>query len=105
MQPHGITLLAIRKAVCDYYGITVDQMLEKTRLARIAWPRHVGLHFARQLTGLSLMEIASTFNIKEHSAVLYALKKVKESAECYSSVRRDLELIEKQIKERTYCTL
>lgn len=102
MNPTGVTLLKIRKVVCDFYGITPEEICSRTRLNRIVWPRHVGLHFARKMTGLSLNEIASVFNIRQHGSVIHALKNVTNAMECYPSVRRDMDKIENHINERMY---
>ncbi len=92
-----ITLDNIIQKVCNAYGISIAQMLDKTRKQNIAFPRQVSMYLANLLIPqLSLKEIAEYFKRKDHTTVLHAKKLIE------NLFRNDQELriqIEKLIKE------
>jgi chromosomal replication initiator protein len=92
-----ITLDNIIQKVCNAYGISIPQMLDKTRKQNIAFPRQVAMYLANLLIPqLSLKEIAEYFKRKDHTTVLHAKKLIE------NLFRNDQELriqIEKLIKE------
>jgi chromosomal replication initiator protein len=72
----GTTIETIQQAVSAYYSVTLEELLSPTRAARVAWPRQVAIHLARQLTGASLKEIGRAFGGRNHATVLHACKRV-----------------------------
>ncbi len=72
----GLSVEQIQLTVAGRYGITVAELTSASRAARIAWPRHVALHLARELTSASLQEIGRAFGGRNHATVLHACKRV-----------------------------
>jgi chromosomal replication initiator protein len=70
------TIEAIQQAVSAYYSVTIEELLSPTRAARVAWPRQVAMHLARQLTGTSLKGIGHAFGGRNHATILHACKRV-----------------------------
>ncbi len=66
----------IQTAVAATYGITVAELLSESRTARVAWPRQVAIHLARELTASSTTTIGSAFGGRNHATVLHACKRV-----------------------------
>ena len=73
----SLTLEQIQAATAAYYDLTLDELLSTNRTARIAWPRQVALHLARELTPASLNEIGAGFG-RNHATVLHACKRVSD---------------------------
>jgi chromosomal replication initiator protein len=69
---------SIQKAVANFYDISVDEMLSQSRTARVAWPRQIAMHLARELTKASLNEIGASFGGRNHATILHACKRVAE---------------------------
>jgi chromosomal replication initiator protein len=69
------TLEQIQDAVCAVHGIAREELLSPRRSARIAQARQLAMYLARELTGLSLSEIARAFD-RDHTTVLHALRAV-----------------------------
>ena len=69
------TLTAIQDAVCEAEGLTLDELLSPRRSTRIARARQLAMYLARELTPLSLTEIARGFN-RDHTTVLHAIRTV-----------------------------
>ncbi|CAA9479532.1 MAG: Chromosomal replication initiator protein DnaA [uncultured Solirubrobacteraceae bacterium] len=71
------SISAIQEAVSRHYGIDVAALLASTRAAGVAWPRHVAMHLARELTGESLPAIGAAFGGRSHTTVLHACRRAR----------------------------
>jgi chromosomal replication initiator protein len=65
----------IQHAICKYFSLTRDELLSRSRAQRLAWPRHVAIYLARELTDHSLPVIGREFGGRDHSTVLNACKR------------------------------
>ncbi|HTX45931.1 MAG TPA: chromosomal replication initiator protein DnaA [Solirubrobacteraceae bacterium] len=73
-----ITIDRIQQAVGAHYEVSVDELRSSGRTARIAWPRQVAIHFARNLTRSSLEDIGAAFGGRNHATVIHACKRVSD---------------------------
>jgi chromosomal replication initiator protein len=72
------TIDTIQDAVCAHYSISRDELLSRSRAQRLAWPRHVAIYLARELTDHSLPVIGRQFGGRDHSTVLNACRRAGE---------------------------
>jgi chromosomal replication initiator protein len=63
--------------VCDYFGIKREQLLSKTRKREIALPRQLAMYFAKEFTNATFTKIGEEMGGKDHSTVMYAVKRSK----------------------------
>jgi chromosomal replication initiator protein len=77
IQDKLVNIDNIMKTVAEYYGQGVDELLEKTRKAKIAQARQVAMALTKELTNHSYTEIARAFGGRDHTTVLYAVKKIQ----------------------------
>lgn len=68
----------IQKQVAHYYNIRTQDMRSKVRKRNIAFPRQVAMYLCKELTKLSMPEIADRFDKKDHTTILYAYRKIQE---------------------------
>jgi chromosomal replication initiation ATPase DnaA len=61
--------------VCKIYEISIDQLKDNNNVRKIAEGRHTVFFILKNTTTMTLQEIADVLN-KDHSSVIYALKKV-----------------------------
>ncbi len=73
-----ITVQTVQKVVARFYGMTVQQLLERTRRHAIARPRQVAMHLASRLTHASLPDIGKRFGGFDHTTIMYARDKITE---------------------------
>ena len=73
----GITLDKITQIVCARYQVKVSDLRSKRRGRSISEPRQVIMFLGRRLTTLSLDEIGEHFGGRDHSTVLYGVRKVE----------------------------
>jgi chromosomal replication initiator protein len=70
------SIAGIQACVASYYELSTAELVSPSRAARIAWPRQVAIHLARDLTGDSLHAIGDAFGGRNHATVLHACKRV-----------------------------
>lgn len=98
-KPKQISMDTIIQKVCNAYGITIPQMLDKTRKQNIAFPRQVAMYLANLLIPqMSLKEIAEYFKRKDHTTVLHAKKMIENQFRNDNDMRIQIEKLLKEIK-------
>jgi chromosomal replication initiator protein len=81
----------IQDVVADHLGVTREQMLSPSRIAVIAGARQLAMYLSRELTDLSLPAIARSFNRRDHTTVLHAIRRVEKRATEDPRLARTLE--------------
>ena len=76
------TVTTIQRRVAARYGVRVTDIRSDRRARAITWPRHVAMHLSRELTMHSLPAIGRLFGGRDHSSVMYALRRVEERMVC-----------------------
>lgn len=74
------TLESIQDAVCQVHALTRAELVSARRSPRIARARQIAMYLARELTDLSLTEIARGFD-RDHTTVLHAVRAVSQRLE------------------------
>lgn len=92
-QRRQVAIENIQKTVADYYKLKLTDLFAKKRTQAIARPRQIAMHLAKELTNLSYTEIGNAFGGRDHTTVLYALRKVEELRANDSNLRRDYVLL------------
>lgn len=91
-----ISVTRIQDEVCNYFGITKEMFLSKTRKREIVQARQIAMYLSRNLTKTSLSSIGSQIGGKDHATVLHACSTVSDLIETDRSFRgfvRDIERI------------
>ena len=73
----GVTLERVTQVVCNEFRAKPADLRSKRRGRSVSEPRQVTMFLARQLTKLSLGEIGNHFGGRDHSTVLYAVRKTE----------------------------
>ncbi|MEA2298810.1 MAG: chromosomal replication initiator protein [Solirubrobacteraceae bacterium] len=86
------SIATIQDAVCTHFAISREELLSRSRAQRLAWPRHVAMYLARELTDHSLPVIGREFGGRDHSTVLNACRRAGErlaaDPKAYSAVEQ-----------------
>lgn len=72
----GLTVADIRRLCAEEAGISLREMLSHRRPLSLVRPRQIGMYLAKKLTSRSLPEIGKRFGGRDHSSVLYAVRKI-----------------------------
>ena len=77
-QQNDITIDKVQKVVCDYFNITRDTLLSKTRKRQIVQARQIAMYMSRSLINCSLSTIGAEIGGKDHATVLHACTTVSD---------------------------
>jgi chromosomal replication initiator protein len=92
-QGRQVGIENIQKIVADYYKLKTSDLFSPKRTQAIARPRQIAMHLAKELTNLSYTEIGNAFGGRDHTTVLYALRRVEELRTTDNNLRRDYALL------------
>ena len=92
-----ISVGKIQEAVCNYFGISDDIFLSKTRKREIVQARQIAMYLSRNLTKTSLSSIGAQLGGKDHATVLHACNQVSDLMDTDRSFRGYVHDIERQL--------
>jgi hypothetical protein len=72
----AITVGEIQRAVCARFGITIEKLLSDRRFKALARSRHVAMYLAYEMTPLSLPSLGRLFSGRDHTTILYGIRKM-----------------------------
>ena len=98
-QQQAISIANIQKAVADYYGLQLKEMLGKKRTRSLARPRQMAMALSKELTEHSLPEIGAAFEGKDHTTVLHACKQIRLLMEEDGKLHEDWEKLLRKLSE------
>ena len=72
-EQNDVTIDKVQRVVCDYFNITRDDLLSKTRKRQIVQARQIAMYMSRNLiSNCSLSTIGAEIGGKDHATVLHA---------------------------------
>ena len=78
-EPRDVTIERVEKVVCEYFKITRDTLLSKSRKRQIVQARQIAMFMSRNLiSGCSLSTIGAELGGKDHATVLHACSTVSD---------------------------
>lgn len=93
-----ISIDYIQKVVSEYFGLTVDAMISKTRKRNIVQARQLTMYFAKNHTKASLTTIGLQCGNKDHATVLHACKTVLNLIDTDKEFKAYVDELEKKIR-------
>ena len=92
-----VTLDDIQKKICEFYHVSLSDILGKKRPANIAFPRQVAMYLCRLLTPMSLQEIGAAFGGRDHGTVIHACKSVENSIQQEPTTKRTIQFLQQKL--------
>ena len=96
-QQNDITIDKVQKVVCDYFNITRDDLLSKTRKRQIVQARQIAMYMSRNLINCSLSTIGAEIGGKDHATVLHACTTVNDLMSTDKTFKQYISDIEKML--------
>lgn len=91
-----ITIETIQKMVCEYFDVSYDILLQKTRKREIVQARQITMYLAKAFTKNSLKTIGEHFGGRDHTTVIHSCQTVKDLMDTDSLFRENvIELTQK----------
>ena len=73
-----ITIDTIQRMVCEYFDVSYDKLLQKTRKREIVQARQITMFLAKTFTKNSLKSIGEHFGGRDHTTVIHSCQTVKD---------------------------
>lgn len=99
INSRAITAEDIQKAVSGYFRLNISDLKSSTRTKAVVVPRQIAMYLCRQLTNLSLTEIAEAFSREVHTTVLHANNRIEETLRTDAELYQTINFLIKDIKE------
>jgi chromosomal replication initiator protein len=93
-----VTVQLVQKVVARHYGMSVQQLLERTRRHAIARPRQIAMYLACRLTQASLPDIGQRFGGFDHTTIMYARDRIAELFAKDPAFAADIETVIRAIR-------
>ena len=89
-----ISVEMVQQAVADHFRLSITELKSKRRSHNIALPRQIAMYLARKHTSHSLPELGNAFGGKDHTTVLYAVKKIEENITTNAEIKYIIEKLQ-----------
>ncbi len=93
-----ISIEEIQRKVAEYYNIRLADMHSARRARAVARPRQIAMYLAKQLTPRSLPEIGRKFGGRDHTTVMYAVRKIEELRAGDTVLDEDIDLLKRMLE-------
>lgn len=93
-----VTIQLVQKVVAAHYGMTVDELLSRTRQQNIARPRQIAMFLALKLAKRSLPFTGDKFGGFDHTTVMFARNKIARMVEEDAAFKAEIEEIIRKVR-------
>ncbi|PWJ14472.1 chromosomal replication initiator protein [Jannaschia seohaensis] len=93
-----LTIDEIMKKTCEHYNLRMSDMTSSRRSRAVARPRQMAMYLSKKLTPRSYPEIGRKFGGKDHTTVLYAVRKIEELIAADVQIAEDAELLQRKLE-------
>ncbi|MBD3764109.1 MAG: chromosomal replication initiator protein DnaA [Rhodobacterales bacterium] len=93
-----VTIEEIQRKVAEHYNVRLSDLIGPKRVRTIARPRQIAMYLAKQMTLRSLPEIGRRFGGRDHTTILYGVKKIEELISTDSQLADDLQLLRRMLE-------
>lgn len=71
-----VSVNKIKRVVADYYGLTKQQLVSKSRTKNISNARHIAIYLCRKHLDLPFSKIGEEFGKRDHSTIISSCEKI-----------------------------
>ncbi|MDQ6951032.1 MAG: chromosomal replication initiator protein DnaA [Mariprofundales bacterium] len=100
IQIKRITIEDIQQLIAEYYNLRINDIKGRSRRKNIVLPRQIAMYVSKALTTMSLPEIADRFGGRDHTTVLYAVRKIAGLREQDHDINIEIDRIIARIKSQ-----
>jgi len=84
----------IKAMTAGYFHISVSDLISNKKKRVYSYPRQMAMYLARKFTNASFKEIGDSFGPKDHSTVIYAIRRIERFKDQKKGIMDDLKKIE-----------
>ena len=96
-QSRIVTPELIIETVAEHFHLKPEDITGNKRSNNIVLPRQIVMYLCREILDIPLKSIGSYVGKRDHSTVIYGLKRVEEELKQCESMRNNIEIIKKKI--------
>jgi chromosomal replication initiator protein len=96
-QRKRITISAIKKLVCKYYSISLEDMVSRSRKQNLVRPRQMAIYLARHYTDAPLQSIGKSFN-RYHATALHSINCIERGIKQNSSIQKQVQFFRQKLE-------
>lgn len=89
-KPEPPSTPEIIEVVADFYDLTVDDLVGRSRSRRIALPRQIAMYILREEADLSFPQIGEELGGRDHSTIMHGYEKIRGLITEDDSLRREI---------------
>ncbi|TBR19295.1 MAG: chromosomal replication initiator protein DnaA [Chitinophagaceae bacterium] len=93
-----ITIETIQKLVCEFFDVTYDKLLQKTRKREIVQARQITMYLSKAFTKNSLKTIGDHFGGRDHTTVIHSCQTVKNLMDTENIFRENVLELQQKIQ-------
>jgi len=90
-----VTAQSILKNVAEFYHVPAEEITGKSRRRDVARARNSAVFLCRELLGVSLSQVGEFFGGRDHSSILYTIKKIQELKRSNTDTNNELTKLKK----------
>jgi chromosomal replication initiator protein len=92
-----ITIDVIKKLVCKYYNVSIQDVMSRSRKQNHVRPRQMAIFLARHYTDAPLQSIGKSFN-RYHATALHSINCIERGIKQHSSIRKQADFFRKKLE-------
>ena len=92
-----ITPQFIIQIVAEHYGFSEADLIGNKRTRELATARQIGMYLCREMTDAALQQIGASFGGKDHTTVLYAIRKISQDIPDNKDLAGTVDVLKKKI--------
>lgn len=96
---YRITVREIIEVVADHYGLTEAELLSARRDNAICCARQIAMYLAKKLTKASYPVIGKYIGRRDHTTVIYGVRKVESLMEVSEAFSKEVETLRAKVEE------
>jgi chromosomal replication initiator protein len=85
-----LTPADIITVIARHYDLSPKELTQKSRNRTLTLPRQISIYLVRELLGLSLIRLGNIFGGRDHSSILYSIKKIEDLRKRNKDVHKTL---------------
>jgi chromosomal replication initiator protein len=104
-EPTALDAADIIEQVADYFRLSEDDILSRSRKQAVARARQIAMYLCRELTDESYSHIGTRFGGRDHSTVIHAYRKIEENLESDADLQDDISSLESRLRNRSLSSI
>lgn len=97
-----VSFEAILKTVTEYYNLSENEIIGKSRVKEIAFARQIVMYLSRKLSGSSLKTIGMKLGGRDHTTVIHGYNMIEKKIKKEKKFKKDISTIKNQIDFELY---